>query len=154
MQPTLILGIGNILLRDEGVGVRIIEAMGKLDLPEGVEILDGGTAGADLVDVIADRRKLIVVDAVAAEAAPGTVFRLRPEDLLPQGEALISLHQLGLVQSLAMAKQLGCQPREVVIFGVQPGEITPGLELTVRVAAAVPKVIEAVLAECEGNPPP
>ena len=150
MQPTLVMGIGNILLRDEGVGVRTIEAMQQIELPQGVELVDAGTAGADLIDLVADRRKLIVIDAIEADAAPGTVFRLLAEDLAPQDGAMISLHQLGLVESLAMAKHLGCAPQQVVVFGVQPAVISTGLDLSPQVAAAVPKVIQAVLSELRG----
>ena len=147
MKPVLIMGIGNILLRDEGVGVRVIEAMQGMDLPDDVELVDAGTAGADLVDIVADRRKVIVVDGIQGQAEPGTVFRMRTEDLLPQEGEAISLHQLGLAESLAMARQLGCAPEDTVVFGIQPGEISPGLELTAEVARVVPKVIEAVMAE-------
>ncbi len=147
MQPTLIMGIGNILLRDEGLGVRVVEAMQQFDLPDGVELVDAGTAGADLVEVIADRGKVIVIDAIEAGAEPGTIVRLAAEDLMPDDGASISLHQLGLVESLRMAQQLGCAPGEVVVFGVQPGEIRAGLELSPAVAAVVPAVVEAVLAE-------
>ena len=151
--PTLVLGIGNILLSDEGVGVRVIEAMAGLDVPPGVELVDGGTSGADLVDLIADRRKLIVVDAMDAGAEPGTVFRLGPDDLAPDEGEPISLHQLGLVESLLIARCLKCPPQEVVIFGVQPKAIRPGLELTSELAAVVPQVIRAVLEEL-GTPGP
>lgn len=150
MQPILVIGIGNILLQDEGVGVRVIEAMQEMDLPDDVELVDGGTSGADLVDMIADRGKLIVVDAIEAGAQPGTVFRLSAEDLLPQDGQAISLHQLGLVESLTMAEQLGCAPQEVAIIGVQPGKVSPGLELTAEMAGVVPKIIQTVLAELAG----
>ncbi len=152
VKPILIMGIGNILLRDEGVGVRVIEAMQGFDLPEGVELVDAGTGGADLVDVMAGRRKVIVVDAIEGQAAPGTIFRLTGEELLPEPGATISLHQLGLAESLVMAEQLGCRPREVVVLGVQPGEIRPGVELSSEVAKAVPKLVGAVLAEMGPSP--
>lgn len=145
--PTLILGIGNILLRDEGVGVRVVEALADVELPEGVEVLDGGTAGADLVDAIADRERLIVIDALDADAEPGAIARLGADDLVPQEGESISLHQVGLVETLHMARQLGCAPRETIVLGIQPGEIAPGLELTPEVAAAVPRVVERILDE-------
>jgi hydrogenase maturation protease len=147
MQPVLVLGIGNILLGDEGVGVRVVEAMREADLPDGVELVDGGTCGADLIDLLADRRKVVVIDALEAGATAGSLFRLSAEDLLPEEGDSISLHQLGLVDSLAMVAQLGCAPQEVVVFGIQPATLRPGLELSPDVAAAVPGVIEAVLAE-------
>jgi len=147
VKPILVMGIGNILLRDEGLGVRAVEAMQQCNLPEGVELLDAGTAGADLIDLVADRRKVIVIDAVDGQSAPGTILRLRAEDLLPPEGAAISLHQLGLVESLAMVRQLGCAPQEVVVFGVQPASMDAGLELSPEVAEAIPRVIEAVLEE-------
>jgi hydrogenase maturation protease len=146
------MGIGNILLRDEGVGVRIIEAMGRLDLPQGVELVDAGTAGADLVEFIADREQVIVIDAIEADAAPGTVFRLRGDELLPEPGSSISLHQLGLVESLVMAEQMGCSPGEVIVFGIQPGEIRPGLELSPEVDLAIGKVVAAVREELATSP--
>ena len=152
ISSILVLGIGNILLRDEGVGVRVIEAMQGMTLPENVELADGGTSGAGLIDAIADRPRLIVVDAIQAEAEPGTVFRLSGEDLVPQDGAAISLHQLGLVDTLMMAKVLDCYPREVVVFGVQPGDVCPGLDLSAEVARAVPKVIEAIVSELRRSP--
>ncbi len=146
MKPILILGIGNILLRDEGVGVRLIEAMHHVPLPDNVELLDGGTSGADLVDAIADRRKLIVIDAVKADAKPGAVFRFTMDELL-RDESRLSLHEFGLLDTLDTARRLGCPPAEVVVFGVQPAEIEFGLELSEPVAAIVPRLIEVVLDE-------
>ena len=145
--PILVLGVGNILLRDEGIGVRVIEAMQELDCPDGVELCDGGTAGLDLLDVVADRRKLIVIDAIAGDSEPGTVLRLTPDDLAPASGPGASLHELGLLQTLAVAGQLGCSPQEVVLFGIKPREISYGLELSPEIAALIPRVIELVLAE-------
>ena len=113
-RPILVLGIGNILLRDEGVGVRVIEQMQKLRLPDDVELVDGGTAGADLLDVLAERRKVIVIDAVQADCEPGTVLRFTADDLVRPDRVGMSLHELGLGEALAMTRQLGCVPEEVV----------------------------------------
>ena len=146
-RPILILGIGNILLRDEGVGVRVIEQMQKMHLPDDVELVDGGTAGADLLDVLAERRKVIVIDAVQADCEPGSVLRFTPDDLACPDRAGVSLHELGLGEALAMTRQLGCAPKEVIVFGIKPKELGCGLELSEEIAASVPKVIELVLAE-------
>ena len=147
MRSTLVLGIGNILLRDEGVGVRAVEILQRMDLPEGVQVIDGGTSGADLIEHLADRSKVVVIDAVEGEGLPGTIYRLRRDDLMCSSRGSISLHQIGLVESLTMARFLGCDPQEVIVFGVQPGSISPGLELTPEVVSAVPKIVEAVLEE-------
>lgn len=147
MKRVLVMGIGNILLSDEGVGVRVIEAMRNIGLPDDVELVDAGTAGADLVDIVADRAKLIVVDAIQSELSPGTVLRMTEKDILPTESSAVSLHELGLPDALEMTRRLGCSPREVVVFGIVPQSIQCGLELTECIAAVVPRVIELVLNE-------
>lgn len=147
VKRVLILGIGNILLRDEGVGVRVVEALMRETWPDHVEIIDGGTAGADLVNIMADRQKVIIVDAFDGQAAPGTVVQFDGDQLIPEPHTAVSLHQVGLVDSLVMAKQLGCAPRQVVVIGVQPAEIRPGLELSPEVQRAIPAAIDAVRRE-------
>ncbi|MBL7146939.1 MAG: HyaD/HybD family hydrogenase maturation endopeptidase [Phycisphaerae bacterium] len=145
--PVLVLGIGNILLRDEGVGVRVIEQMQKMHLPDEVELVDGGTAGADLLDVLAERRKVIVIDAVQADCEPGTVLRFTADDLVRPDGVGMSLHELGLGEALTMAMQLGCAPEDVVVFGIKPKDIECGLELSEEIVSSVPKVIKLVLEE-------
>jgi hydrogenase maturation protease len=142
----LVLGIGNIILGDEGVGVHVVEHMRAMALPEDVELFDGGTSGAGLVDEIAGRRKLIVIDAMKAEVAPGTVFRLGMEDLLREADRL-SLHEFGLTDTIMMARHLGCAPEEVVIFGVQPKEVRIGLDLSPEIAGIIPDIISIVAFE-------
>ncbi len=146
-RPILVLGIGNILLRDEGVGVRVIEQMQKMHLPDDVELIDGGTAGADLLDVLAERRKVIVIDAVQADCEPGTVLRFNADDLVRPDGVGMSLHELGLGEALTMTRQLGCAPKDVVVFGIKPKDIECGLELSEEIVTSVPKVIELVLDE-------
>ena len=141
------MGIGNILLRDEGFGPHVIKELQKMELPPFVELLDGGTAGVDLIDFIRDRRKVIVVDAVQADVEPGSILRLAVSDLTENLLRGISLHEFGLVETLLMAKQLGCAPEEVVIFGAKGEDISCGTELTEKIAKAVPKVIELILNE-------
>jgi hydrogenase maturation protease len=145
--PVLIVGIGNILLRDEGFGPHVIKELQKMELPSYVELLDGGTAGADLLDFICDRRKVIVIDAIAADVEPGSILRMAASDFTGNLQQNVSLHELGLIEALLMAKQLGCAPKEVVIFGVKPEDISCGTELTEKITKAVPKVIELTLNE-------
>ena len=145
--PVLVLGIGNILLRDEGVGVRVVEMLQAMELPSTVEVFDGATAGVDLLDVLADRRKVIVIDALQADEPPGTVFRLSPSELEPPEPMPLSLHQVGLLEALRMARLIGCPPEQVVIFGVRPKDVGYGLDLSAEVAEAIPKVVELVLSE-------
>jgi hydrogenase maturation protease len=145
--PILVLGIGNILLHDEGLGVFAVEAMERLEPLDNVELLDGGTAGADLLDAIADRRKVIVIDALDADVEPGTILRLKPEDLLTDTSGHISLHEFSIAETLRMTRYLHCEPKEVVIVGVKPMDLNPGIGLSNEMTARLPKIIECVLAE-------
>jgi hydrogenase maturation protease len=148
-KPVLVLGIGNILLHDEGVGVYVVEQMQKGGVPDYVELLDGGTAGADLLDHICDRQKVIVVDAVDAEVEPGTILRFTSDDLASNTGQNISLHEFGIADTLAMARQLNCSPQEVIIIGIKPKDVTPGLGLSNEITGVVSRVIECVSAEIE-----
>jgi hydrogenase maturation protease len=146
-SPVLVLGLGNILLRDEGIGVRVAQAMQTMKLPFGVEALDGATAGLDLLDILADRRSVIVIDAIDGDYPPGTVVRLTPEELLPPNGAAVSLHGLGLVEVLRLAQRLGISPDEVVILGIKPADLDYGLELSAELSRLLPRIIELVLNE-------
>jgi hydrogenase maturation protease len=148
--PILVLGIGNILLRDEGVGVRVVERLQQMDLSALVEVVDGGTAGADLLNIIAERQKVIVVDAVDiadADIEPATILRFDGDELARSDTPDISLHDLGIAETLAMTKMLGCAPESVVFIGVKPADLQPGLELSKPIANAMEKIIKRVLDE-------
>jgi hydrogenase maturation protease len=147
--PVLVLGLGNILLRDEGVGVRVVQALQSMRLPDAVEALDGATAGLALLDILADRRRVIVVDAIDGEYPPGTVIRLAPEDLAPPDGGAVSLHGLGLVEALRLSERLGISPDEVVILGVKPASLEYGLELSAELNELLPRIIELVLDEID-----
>lgn len=148
--PVLVLGLGNILLRDEGVGVRVVEALRGRALPAGIDLADGGTAGLDLLDLVADRQKVVVIDAIAGPQPPGTVLRLTPDQLAAPAGRPASVHEAGLLEALAAARHLGCAPREVVILGVRPQEVSCGLELSPALARLLPRIAELVLAELAG----
>jgi hydrogenase maturation protease len=145
--PILILGVGNILLSDEGVGVRVVEALQQMRLPENVEVLDGGTASMALLDSLSHRDRVIVVDAVKGHQEPGTIYRFTPADISVQREIITSLHQIDLLDALAQVEFLGCAPRDVVLYGIEPKDIALGLELTPEVETVIPRVIELVLSE-------
>jgi hydrogenase maturation protease len=148
-KKIIILGIGNLVLKDEGVGVHAVKELENRNLPQGVEAIDGGTATMDLLSVIHESEKIIVIDALSSGGEPGTIYRCFPEDLMDADERPLSLHQVDLLDVLLMARQLGGNAN-VVIIGVEPEEISYGMELTPKVEAAVPKVIQAVFKELEG----
>jgi len=143
----LVLGLGNVLLSDEGVGVRIVEALSAFhDLPDEVEVLDGGTSGMDLLDTIADRDCLIVADAVNANGPAGRLMRLENDDIRMLFENRLSPHQLGLSDLLANLRLIGQEPRRIVIVGVVPQNLGLGLELSPAAAdgrdAAVAMIVD------------
>ncbi len=148
----LVLGLGNILLSDEGVGVRIVEALDdRYALPESVETLDGGTSGMDLLDQIAGRDLLIVADALRADAAPGTVIRLADEEIKAFFRTRMSPHQIGLADVLASLRLSDEDPRRIVIIGVVPQSLDLGLELTATIAAALETALTMILDELKRN---
>lgn len=144
----VVLGVGNILLTDEGVGPAIIAYLTeKWRFPADVELVDGGTAGFDLVSVFSRAEHLIVVDAVLGGEEPGALYRFHPDDV-PAGVTFrTSLHQMGLLDAWSLARILG-PVAEATIIGVEPEDIrTPHVGLTATIAGRLPRIEELVLAE-------
>ncbi len=148
----LVLGLGNLLLSDEGVGVHAVAALRKrYHLPDGVDVLDGGTAGMDLLDIIAGRDHVIVVDAVRREgAAAGTLFTFRGDDIRAAFGARLSPHQLGLLDVLAATSLLGEAPGAVTVIGIVPAHLDLGLELSPTVAASLDALLARIADELAG----
>lgn len=147
-KRALVLGIGNVLLKDEGLGVRAIEYFSeRYGFGPDVDCLDGGTSGLGLLSYIKDYSHIIVVDAVAASGPPGKVIRI-PGEEVAKWPALksTSAHQIGLRDLIEIAKFQGLSP-ELVIIGIIPEDITPGLELTALAARSVPLAAEAIREE-------
>jgi hydrogenase maturation protease len=142
----LVVGMGNLIYRDEGIGVHIIQEMEKMKLPSHIELLDIGTSTMDLISYMKEVKKLIVIDAMRAGGKPGTIYKCKPEDLLPKDEGPISLHEIGLLETLNMTKKLGVEI-ETIIVGVEPETMDWGTELTESVKNKIPMIIEAVLKE-------
>ena len=144
----LVLGIGNVLLTDEGVGVRTLKELERrFSFPANVELLDGGTAGIELLRHIRNRDCLIIIDAMKSGHAPGTILRVEGEDVPAAFRTRISPHQLGLSDLLAAAMLTDELPKNLVLFGVEPESIDIGLDLTETVEANLGKLIEAVADE-------
>lgn len=148
-KPILLLGVGNLLQADDGVGVHTVREMMKLDLPASVEIVDGGTAGIDLSCLLEDRARVIVIDAVDGGMEPGTLFRFAPEDIVLQPEGMNSLHQIGLLEAVRMAQLVGRAPEQTVIIGVQPAVVGWGMSLSEPVRNRLPRIISEARKEIE-----
>jgi hydrogenase maturation protease len=144
----LVLGIGNLVMSDDGVGVRVVQQLQReYCFAANVEVLDGGTLGLDLLPKLEGIDHLIVVDAVETGGKPGNCVRLTGEELPIALETKVSPHQMGLKDLLSVAQLLGHSPGEMVLIGVQPGSIEMDTELTAEVAAVVPVLLDNVLEE-------
>ena len=146
-KPIIIIGIGNILMHDEGIGVCTVERLAQMALPDYLEVLDGGTSGCNLVDHVADREAVIVIDAADSGDAPGTITWCAAAELVAAVETPLSLHEFGLLETLKMAQALGCAPRQTLVLGVQPELLSLGLGLSDTVQGVIPRLIEIALAE-------
>jgi hydrogenase maturation protease len=143
-MKTLILGIGNLLLGDEGVGVHAAQALMKLDLPEEVTVLDIGTAILDALLEIEKADRIIVMDAVKADEKPGSIYRMPLEDFV-QKPCIASMHGFDLSRVLALAQRV--EPPEVIVFGIEPARMDWSMELSQEVRDSLPLMIDAVLEE-------
>jgi len=145
-----VLGIGNALLRDEGIGCHVVHALEGIPLPD-VEIVDGGTC-PDVLQLFEDADKLVIVDAVKGGGTPGQIYRFHLEDITLEQKSFLSLHDVGLLDNL-MLMQLWHNIDKAVIIGVEPGEIGWGLELSSKLQERMPQIIDAILSELNGISP-
>ena len=152
MKSILILGLGNPLQGDDGVGCRVAEelvgASVTAPLPGEVEVMDGGTPGVGLLNFFEGRKRVIIVDAAEMGIAPGEFRRFTPHEITLTGSAeRFSLHRSGVADALALAHELKIELPEIIFFGVQPASVAWRDTLSPQVQVAVPQVIGAVLNE-------
>lgn len=146
----LVLGVGNILLRDEGVGVRVVERLqAGYHFSSNVSLMDGGILGIKLMEAISSSEFLIVVDAVLNGQPPGTFYRLTGEEVRKSVAFKYSLHQTDLLETLACCELVGNRP-ETVVLGIEPEDFSPWSdELTPTIQSRVAELSERVLLELE-----
>lgn len=142
------MGLGNIILRDEGLGIHAYERLiERYRLPEDVELIDGGTLGLSLLPYLEDAQRVLLIDAVRSGLEPGSIVRLDGDEI-PAALALkMSMHQTGLHELLAISAIRGTTPETIVLWGMEPLLMEPGLELTEPCAAALDTLVERVVAE-------
>jgi hydrogenase maturation protease len=145
-----ILGVGNILLKDEGVGVRVIKELeNHYSFPFNIELIDGGTAGHHLINIVSDFDEIIVVDAVEGGEKPGTLYRFQLDQITFEIPTTFSLHQVGVLEVLSQLKLLNKAPR-VTFIGIEPLDISPwGMVLSPLIEDKIPELMELVLKELE-----
>ncbi len=141
----LVLGVGNMLLTDEGVGGRVAEEIIKqYRIPSGVEVVDGGTMGMDLLPYLDDRSHLLIVDAIKTEQKPGHAVRLPLDDPPAFFRTMISPHQLGLAEVLGITELTDSMPPNIVLFGIEPVSLETAIGLSSEVESNVPLLVNMI----------
>ena len=148
MKRVKVVGFGNSILQDEGVGVHAVNLLSESNtIPPQVELIDGGTYSYDLVEWFCEADVIIVIDALQGGGEPGTMYRAPLEELsFKTPEQCTSVHQLSFIEAVHMVHLLGYNP-EIIVYGVEPEVIDWGLELTPKVAAKLPRLTELVAEE-------
>ena len=145
-SPIAVVGVGNVLLSDEGFGVRVVQHLMKYyDFKPQIRLIDGGTLGWDLLNFLQGVEKLIVVDAIEAKAVPGSFFVFKNEEVKKYFKRKVSGHEAGIQEVLAWFELMGKPIGEICVLGVQPQSLDTGLELTPLVEKMVKKAVQEVI---------
>lgn len=140
-----VLGLGNILLRDEGIGVRAVEALReRFQFPETVTLIDGGTMGLDLLPFIEGMEKVLIVDAADMKKAPGTIAIIEDDEIPSFVSTKLSIHQISFPDVVFAARLMGISPAKMSLIGIQPESLEPGLELSENIQMNFERLLETV----------
>lgn len=146
-KKIVVLGVGNLLLSDEGIGVHVVNKLMKMALPPEVEVIEGGVYGLGLMNVVTRTERLIVIDAVKGGGPPGSIYRFGIEDLTTTPDAYkMSVHEIGILELIRLSQLVGQTPKTTII-GVEPKSLKMGMELSPEIEAKVPRIIELILDE-------
>ena len=144
----LVLGLGNILLSDEGAGVKAVEELERrYDCSSAVQIVDGGTIGLELLPYFEERSHILIIDAVNTGQKPGTIVRI--DDPPAYFRSRTSPHQIGLADVLGIAAITDNLPRNITLFGIEPKQLSTGLSLSDEVSQNLSRLVDIVAAELE-----
>ena len=136
-KDTVVIGLGNILLSDEGIGVHIVRRLlSQQDKFPLVDFIEAGSAGMNLLHILANRKKAVIIDCTKMGEKPGTIRRFSPNDVQSVKKlGQFSLHEADILQVINLSKQLGECPKEIVFFGIEPESPEPGEELSQTLSA-------------------
>ena len=141
-----ILGVGNVILKDEGFGVRVAEYLDHhYTFPDSVQIVDGGTLGIELTQYVTGTNKLLVIDSINGGAEPGTVFRFHNDAIMEHFQDKLSAHEVGIQDVLALLTVTGHKSPDVIVIGAQPFDVEAGVGLSDGMQALLPQIVEQAL---------
>lgn len=146
MKDIAILGIGNILLKDDGIGVHIIKKLEEEKLPSTIELVDGGTSTLDTLGYFLDYEKVIVIDSLKGGYEPGTIYKIKPDYIKNYKKENLSIHDVQILDVVKMANMFNKYP-DVTIFGIEPEEITFDTEMTNCMKMKILEVIKLIKKE-------
>ena len=147
-MKTAVVGVGNLLRGDEGIGVHIAAKLKSAGLPPNVVVLEGGTHFWGDEQELDGAEKLIIVDAVLGGAAPGTIYRFRIDELEDEAESVkLSCHDTGLIEKLRLSQFAGFNPEQIVVIGVEPARTEWNTSLSSEIEERIPEIIDAIMAE-------
>jgi hydrogenase maturation protease len=145
----LILGVGNLLLSDEGIGVHVAQRMMHMELPPEVHVVEGGTDGFGLVNVILEADRMILIDAVKGGGQPGSIYRFDIGDCPPYPDLFkTSVHQISILEVINLSSLIGPTPQTTII-GIEPHCLDMGMALSPQIEAKIPKIIQMIQEEVE-----
>jgi hydrogenase maturation protease len=144
----LVLGLGNVLCGDDGLGVAAVQELERrYEIPEGVRVLDGGTLGLSLLSWFDAAQDVILVDAIQADGPVGSFVRLEGAEVAPAVRSRLSVHQIGVADLLDALRLTDRTPRTMILLGLVPGTLELGLERTAQVEAALPLLVDETVTE-------
>ncbi len=150
MGRVAVIGIGNVIMADEGAGVEALKLIEERGCPAEAELIDAGTAFFAIVSDLKDYEKLIILDVVRGGKPAGTVYRFVMDDV-KGGDVLISLHDLGVVDALRMERLVGRVPEDIVFFGIEPEKVELSIGLSPPVRKGLDHLVDMVMEELEGK---
>ena len=147
-KKIVIVGVGNILMGDEGIGVVLVKLLEKNKYTEKIDFIDAGTSFFNVVSGLRNYDKVIIIDSVLGGKSPGTMYRFEISDIEETGiNGMLSAHDLGVMQSIKLEKLVGDFPEDTVFFGIEPKSIDLSMELSDKVQEKVEQIIDKIVEE-------
>lgn len=148
-RKLVIIGVGNLLMGDDGIGIHVVEALMKQKLPRNVAVFDGATRAFDVLEYMDGVDKAVIVDAYKKGGAPGSIYRFSfdPADEVQDNALNLSMHDINFLDALKAGKGIYRLPAEIVIIGIEPETLECGLGLSAELTMALPAIFEAVKSE-------
>jgi len=146
-RKVAVIGVGNLLMGDEGVGIAVVRRLEKVVISDELEIIDAGTSFFTMVSELRRFQKVIIVDAVHGREAPGSVYRFTMEDVEGKKDSVLSLHDFGVFESIRLERLIAPMPEEIIFYGVEPLSVRLTMQLSPTLQEKVGYVVQKIIEE-------